>query len=110
MMLLMKLESIEHARFRALSQIVVDKDKGVEAFEEYMKIAFPYLEATQSRERNEYIDLLQKEATRGPMVVTPLEMPKMQSRLKKRVVRAQQRDKASQTLYEKLGDTVPVHG
>ena len=77
----MKLETIDHARLRALAQVVIDKDKGIEAFEEYMKIAFPYLEATKRRDREEHIAILQREVRRGVLKVTPVETPEMKSRV-----------------------------
>jgi len=106
----MKLESIEHAKFRALSQIVVDQEKGVEAFEEYMKLAFPYLEATQKRDKQQFIDYLKKETDMGPMGVKALQQPKSQSRLKRRIVRTNAKiDPEKQSkLYDKLGNVVPV--
>jgi hypothetical protein len=102
----MQLESIEHARFRALSQLIIDQEKGVEAFEEYMKLAFPYLEATKRRDRKKFIQIMQEEIQRGPMVVTPMQQPKMRSRLKQRVV--YKGGKAKEELYDKLGNVVPV--
>lgn len=81
MLLAMKLETIEHARLRALAQIVIDKDKGVEAFEEYMKIAFPYLEATKRRDREEHIAILNREVQKGVLAVTPMATPEMKSRV-----------------------------
>ncbi len=103
----MKLESIEHARFRALAQIVVDKEKGIAAFEEYMKIAFPYLEATKKKEKTDHIKLLQEEIKRGPISVRPVQQPKLSSR----VVQARNRHKPQtaaeeKRLYRRIGRTI----
>jgi len=94
-----------------MSQIVVDKEKGVEAFEEYMKLAFPYLEATRRKEKNDFIDLLKREAARGPMRVTEVHTkPTVSSRIKRRVV--QRNDKIdpnkNDALYGKIGNVVPL--
>lgn len=105
-LLLMKLETIEHARFRALAQIIVDQKKGVDAFEEYMKIAFPYLEIAKSRDKEKHIEMLKKEVGRGPLAVKVLQQPVAKSRLKQRMISRtkQQSDK----LYNKLGGTLPI--
>lgn len=110
-LLLMRLESIEHARFRALAQIVIDKDKGVEAFEEYMKVAFPYLEGVKRREKNGFIEILKREAGRGPMRVTEVhQTPQHSSRIKRRVTQRNDKidPKKNDTLYGKIGNTVPL--
>ena len=100
----MKLESIEHARFRAISQIVIDKDKGISAFEEYMKLAFPYLEATKKREREGHVEHLKKWVGKGPMAIRALP----QANLKSRVAAAKSRVKPQtpqeeRQLYKKIG-------
>lgn len=106
----MRLESIEHARFRALAQIVIDQEKGVEAFEEYMKVAFPYLEATKKRDREQFIDILKKETSRGPMRVTPLQQSLARSRMKHRVVKRNKdiSPTKNDALYGKMGNTIPL--
>lgn len=109
MLLLMKQETIEHARFRALSQIVIDKEKGVEAFEEYMKIAFPYLEATNRRDRDKYIAMLNQEVRKGALRVHAVQEPKGKSRMKQKAVEAKKKRDAKQmnSLYSKLGSVIP---
>ena len=102
MLLMMKLETIEHARFRALSQIIIDQEKGVEAFEEYMKLAFPYLDAVQSRDKQNLLDELKREVRRGPMMIKPLPELKAQSQLRKRAdVRKRSREE-NDRLYQRL--------
>jgi hypothetical protein len=104
----MKLEGIEHARFRALAQLYVDKDKGVEAFEDYMKTAFPYLDAAKRQDREKFVKMLQQEIARGPISVTPVASPKMRSRLKTKMLRKrpQTREEANK-LYRGMGEVVP---
>ena len=104
----MKLEAIEHARFRALAQIIVDKEKGVSAFEEYMKIAFPYLEATKKRDRKDVIERLQKEISNGPIAVTPVKTPNLKSKVAAaRAARGSrtnpQTSDQEKSLYRKIG-------
>lgn len=50
--LLDRLEDIEHAKFRALAQIGVDKEAGAKAFGEYLEIAFPSI-ALRKRKKDE---------------------------------------------------------
>lgn len=111
----MMLESTEHARFRALAQVMIDKEKGVEAFDEYMKVAFPYLESVKRRDREVYIKELQqwvKENKTG-IKVTPLTQPKATSRLKTRWNQAQlpprtpRMQQQGQTLTKKIGALIP---
>lgn len=106
-LLMMKLETIEHARFRAISQIIIDKDKGITAFEEYMKLAFPYLEATKAKDRESNIAVLKKWVGRGPFSVKPLQMPNLKSRIaaaKSRI--APPRQGGEQQLYKKMGRSI----
>ena len=107
-LLLMKLENIEHAKFRAQAQIFMDHEKGVEAFEEYMKIAFPYLESVKKREKADHIRALEDWVKTGPLKITPMLSPKMQSRMKHKIVTVDKklRGKGSDSLYEKLDTPV----
>jgi hypothetical protein len=108
MLLMMKLETIDHARFRALSQIIIDQEKGIQAFEEYMKLAFPYLEAVKSRDKDKLLDVLKREVKGGPLRIKPIKELMLQSHLKKRVeVRKRTREEANR-LYKLLGRTGPV--
>lgn len=108
-LLLVQLETIEHARFRALSQIVIDKEKGVEAFEEYMKLAFPYLSSMKRRDKDEALAKLNEAVRQGPLVVTPSGSKPAKSRLKQKVEAAKQlrSDKQQLDLYKKLGPLIP---
>lgn len=82
-LLLVRLENIEHAKFRAHAQIIIDKDAGVKAFEEYMTIAFPYMQKYKKRDKDEAIETLKKWAAKGPMGVKPLwEERRIKSRLR----------------------------
>ena len=108
-MLMAQLETIEHARFRALAQIIVDSGKGVEAFEEYMKLAFPYLEATKKRDHKKFIDILQEEVARGVLRVRPMHQPKARSRLKQRVVAVDKKARERMdSVYKKIEEVFPV--
>ncbi len=106
MLLLMKHEEIEHARFRALAQIYVDKEKAQEVFDDYMKAAFPYMEAAKRRDKDEAFQTLKKWVDQGPLAVTPIPMPTMRSKLRERVSRSRSREEAN-AFYKKLGSVIP---
>ena len=105
----MKLESIEHAKFRAQAQLVLDKEKGAEAFEDYMKIAFPYAESAKQRDRDEYIKHLNDEISTGAIQITSVEEPKMKSRMKTKMMQRNtpQTPNEANDLYKKIGSTIP---
>ncbi len=87
MQLVLRLEHIEHAKFRAMAQTMIAPGKGAEAFEEYVKTAFPY----QTRGDTEHSDrakrILAQEAAQGPLSVTPLNTPGSESRLRRQRLR-----------------------
>ena len=108
MLLMMKLETIEHARFRALAQIIIDQEKGVRAFEEYMKLAFPYLEAVKTRDKDKLLEVLRREVRRGPLMITPMKQPMVHSRLKKRTDIRRRSRKEKDRLYKQLSGLRPL--
>ena len=67
-------------------------------------MAFPYLEAAKSRERRSFIELLAKEAARGPIGVTAVPTPTITSRMKRRMEIDPKVRKRANRLYTKLGD------
>lgn len=100
------MENIEHAKMRALAQIQLDKEKGVEAFEEYMKVAFPYLERNKKREVENIADILNKEVAKGPMKVRPMERErKIKSKLKSRIKRVRSKEQVDK-IYSTLSSHV----
>lgn len=118
MLYVLKKEQIEHARLRALAQAIVSKDKGKEVFEEYMNVAFPWLETAKKRERADHVRLLMDEVKKGSLGIRPLwQDTQMRSRLRTRVVERQvPQDKPvarksreeMNKLYDKLGKIVPL--
>ena len=84
MYVLMK-ERIDHARVRVLAQLVLDKDKGAEAFEEYMSVAYPWIQTAQKEERKKLIDKLVSEVKGGALVIESMGAPK---RIKSRLAAA----------------------
>ena len=112
MLLLMKLEGVEHARTRALAQILMNQEAGVKAFEEYMEVAFPYMEAAKGRDKVEAMKAMKDFVEAGPFGVRPLPTPKMRSKLKHRLVRRDNKKTMTReeenALYEKMGQSIPI--
>ena len=105
----LKKEHIEHARLRALAQGIVNKEKAVEAFEEYQHTAFPWIATQKRRDAQAHVKLLADEVRRGGLSIRPLWEKPLRSRLKTRIVERSQRSEKEMTkLYEKLGTVVPL--
>lgn len=106
----MKQENIEHARFRALAQIMINQDKGVEAFEEYMKIAFPYLEATKRRHSESVAKMIDQEIKRGAFAITAQAQPVLRSKMKSKIAarKEEMTKKQANDLYGKMGRSIPT--
>lgn len=98
-----RLEDIEHARYLALVQVIIDKEEGVKAFESYMQIAFPSLAHRKKLRDEEVKKVLDWWVKKGPMRVTPLTPPTLHSKLKSRVARVNT-DADANRLYRGLGD------
>jgi hypothetical protein len=114
MLYVLKKEQIEHARLRALAQTIIAREKGKEVFEDYMKVAFPWLETQKKRDQNEHMKLLLSEVKKGGMGIRPLwQETKMRSRMKTKVVERSEAPKPrsreeTNKLYSKLGKVIPV--
>ena len=117
MLYVLKKEHIEHARVRALATAIINKEKAKETFDEYMKVAFPWLETVKSRDRNTHVQILMDEVKKGGLTVRPLWENKdksIKSRLKMRVVDRDAKPEKKKTreemnqFYEKLGKVVPI--
>ena len=99
--LLDRMEDIEHARFRALAQILIDKEKGAAAFEDYMRIAFPSMQGRKKHRDDSMKDALKSWVNSGPISMTPLNTPKMgKSKLKQRLVKVE--DEKMARVYGRL--------
>jgi len=112
MLYVLKREQVEHARLRALAQAIIAKDKGKEVFDEYMKVAFPWLETQKERDKEDHVRILMDEVKKGSLGVRPLwQEQRMRSRLKTRVVERDDRPRPRtreelNKLYEGLGGKV----
>lgn len=115
MLYVLKKEQVEHARLRALAQAIIAKEKGKEVFDEYMKVAFPWLETQKKRDKSDHVQILLEEVKKGGLSIKPLwQEQKMRSRLKMQVVERESpaapkksREELNE-LYSKLGKVIPV--
>jgi hypothetical protein len=114
MLFVLKKELVEHARLRALAQAIIAKEKGKEVFDDYMKVAFPWLETQKNRDKDDHVRILMEEVKKGSLSIKPLWQDKpMRSRLKTLVVdrgeapKPKSREEQNK-LYAKLGKIVPV--
>jgi hypothetical protein len=113
MLYVLKRDQNEHVRLRALAQAIINKEKGKEVFDEYMKIAFPWLETKKQRDKSDHINLLAEEVKRGGLAIKPLwQEQKVRSRLKTRVIEKEAAPQKTKTqmnkLYDKLGKVIPL--
>jgi hypothetical protein len=74
-----RVEAIEHAKFRALAQILLvagsdDQSAGTEAFEDYMKQAFPNAETRKKKKQEDMMNALKEWVGLGALGVTPMPM------------------------------------
>lgn len=88
-MYLDRVEAIEHAKFRALIQVMLlqgaeDQSAGTEAFDEYMKQAFPNLESKRGQKQVAMMEALKEWVGLGPLGVTP--MPQLSVKGKSKMV------------------------
>lgn len=115
MLLILKKEFVEYSRIRALAQAVINKEKGPEAFDEFRRVAFPWVETQQKRDREQHIKLLQDEVKRGVLNIRPMQdtTKPMRSRLKTKVVESanplissRRSTPSEKKLYAKIGSIV----
>jgi len=84
-----RVEAIEHAKFRALIQVMLlsgaeDQSAGTEAFDEYMKQAFPNLETKKGKKQEAMMKVLKEWVGLGALSVTP--MPQLSVKGKSKMV------------------------
>lgn len=74
-MLLMeaRLEETEHSQFHALMQATVSKEHGIDAYKEYLKTAFPGMEAAEQEKRKELMALVAEEGQKTYVVKSALQ-------------------------------------
>lgn len=92
--LLERLEDIEHAKFRALAQLIADKEEGAKAFEDYLQVAFPTLALRRQKQDEETKKVLNWWTSFKSIEVTPLVPPQIVSRMNAKKMQGQQHTRA----------------
>lgn len=110
LMLIIQKDRIEHAASRMLTQSQVNPEAGPKAYDEYVKIRYPYLETAKKREHEDTIKQLHAAVGKGPIVIQPLGDPSVKSRMYKKIERAEHEQAAevSSRLMSKIGRSVPL--
>lgn len=54
-------DEIEHSRLTVLAQIAVNPEAGIKAYQDYLKVAFPYLKTSQQREYSDITKIIERE-------------------------------------------------
>lgn len=107
-------QDVEHAKLRALAQIIIDPKQGIEAFNDYLKAAYPHLEVDKNNQKKSHIEAMMAEIKRGPMQVKAQGEVRVRSRLKTKHIERESvpvgpsRDTSS--LSRRLGASIPVGG
>lgn len=111
-LLVLKKQQIEHARMRALAQILLDKEKGPDVFNDYMKLAFPWVDQNKKKDDEEKKKALFEEIKRGGLSVAPIVDVNVKSRLRTKIVQGKQLSKEewmpkANRVLNKIGPLVP---
>jgi len=99
--LLERLEDIEHAKFRALAQLSVDKEEGAKAFEDYLQIAFPTLALKRKKQDAETKRVLDWWTSFKSVEVTPLVPPQIVSKMNAKKMQGNQHKRA-EDIYNQI--------
>lgn len=101
---------MEHEATRVLVQAQLNPEAAAKAFEEYVKIRYPYLETEKKREKDGIVKQLFDEVKRGPLVVTPMrDSGDVRSRLRKKAEPAVAAQPGrTDGIMRKLGRSVPL--
>ena len=80
------MEEIEHAKYTATLQMMVDKQSGIEAFRAYFRLAFPYATTQEEQRSKEMLKMMEAENNRGLIGVSKIRTPVVKSRLRVKYV------------------------
>lgn len=72
-------DSIEHARLRTVVQTILDPSKSKETFDDYIRLAFPYMETVKKRESEEALQILKEEVAAGPLEIREIPLTRKRS-------------------------------
>lgn len=104
-------EQMENAQTFALLQTLIDKDKGIEAYEAYKKVRFPWIESSKEADKVKQLQRLEQEIRKGALSITPMrdDRARVRSRLKAKVIAVDEKRRAQlDKVYQQMGKVVPV--
>jgi hypothetical protein len=104
-------EQMENAQTFALLQTLIDKDKGIQAYEEYKKVRFPWIETSREADKMKQLARLEQEIRKGALSITPMrdERTQVRSRLKAKVIAVDEKKRAQlDKVYRQMGKVVPI--
>lgn len=113
-MLIIQKDRTEHAATRLLTQAQINSEAAPKAFEEYVKVRYPYLEVAKKREHDDAIKALKGAVKSGPLIVSPMGDPMVKSRLHKKIERSDgssggsEGKEVSSRLLSKIGKVMPL--
>jgi hypothetical protein len=109
-MLIIKKDQIEHGATKVLAQAQVNPEAGAKAFEEYVKLRYPYLETVKKREKDDAVSKLLAEVNKGPIRIKPMGDTSVKSRLYKKIEKPTVEDGKAITsrLMQKIGRSIPT--
>ena len=88
-LVILKREEIEAAKTRAVIQTMLKQDAGPEAWQDFFKLAFPWVQTAKNRDKADIIKRLNEEVKQGPLSVLAQPDKTYRSRLKTKVVQRQ---------------------
>jgi hypothetical protein len=93
-----------------LTQAQVNPQEGPKAYDEYVKIRYPYLETAKKREKDETISRLLAEVNKGPLRITPLGDTSVKSKLHTKFMKTQSErtSEVASRLMRKIGSVMPL--
>lgn len=103
---ILRMEEIDAAKTRALLQGMLKAEEGPNAWKEFFRLAFPWVETAKKRDEKDVIKRLQEEVARGPLSITPQQEKRFRSRLKSNPIPAPVND-----IAKRLASKLPgLHG
>lgn len=111
MLFVLKKEEVEYNKALALAQVQLDKEKGVERFNAFREILFPWIETAKRRDADMHKKILADAVKGGALTVRALSQPKIRSRMVQHVESKASRRASLQkqdSLYKHLGKSIPV--
>lgn len=104
---ILKKEEVEAAKTRAIIQTMLKQDAGPEAWQDFFKLAFPWVAVAKKRDEAETIAALLDEVKRGPLAVYAQQDKTFRSRLKTKVIERRETTELASRISSKLPAAIP---